>query len=164
MKRPWVFLLALAFAGAAHAQLYKWVDKDGKTRYGDAPPPGVKATVMGAPASGSSPAAPAASSGPAAKDTKDAKKGPMTPAEREQDYRKRQEEAKKDAEKAEQDRKEKAAKAEDCSRTKEYLATLESGQRISRTKPDGERYFMDDDQRAQEVAKARQTMQQVCGN
>ena len=141
MKKPWIFLVALLLAGAAHAQ-YKWVDKDGKTRYGDAPPPGVKATVMGAPASGSSPAAPAASSGPAAKDTKDAKKGPMTPAEREQDYRKRQADAKKDQEKSEKSEKAAADKVENCTRAKEYKATLETG-RVARTNAAGERYYMD---------------------
>lgn len=157
MKNPWIFLVALAFAGAAQAQLYKWVDKDGRTRYGDTPPPGVKATVMGEPASG---VAPPSAQGAA----KDAKKGPLTPAEQEQEYRKRQQEAKKDSEKQGQESKEKAAKAEDCARSKEYAAALESGQRISRTSPSGERYFMDDDQRAQELAKTRQTTQQVCAN
>jgi Domain of unknown function (DUF4124) len=159
MKKPWIFIVALLLAGTAQAQLYKWVDKDGKTRYGDTPPPGIKATKMGAPASGSSPAPAAAD--PAAKD---AKKGPMTSAEREQDYRKRQEDAKKDADKAEQERKEKQAKADDCARTKEYLMTLESGQRIARTSPAGERYFMDENQRAQETATARDTIRQVCTN
>ena len=32
--------------GLAHAQAYRWVDKDGKVRYGDTPPPGVKAAPM----------------------------------------------------------------------------------------------------------------------
>ena len=151
MKKPWIFLVALLLAGAAHAQ-YKWVDKDGKTRYGDTPPAGVKATKLGAPASGSGPAAAPAAAG------KDAKKGPMTPAEKEQDYRNRQEEAKKDREKEDKEAKEKQAKAEDCARNKEYVMTLESGQRVVRTRADGERYFMDDDQRAQEVAEAKRLM------
>ena len=162
MKKPWIFLMALAFAGAALAQQYKWVDKDGKTRYGDTPPPGVKATRMGAPASGTAPAAAAPASPGAA--APGAKKGPLTPAEQEQEYRKRQDEARKKNEKAEQDRQAQATKMEDCNRTKEYLRTLQSGQRISRNKPDGERYFMDDAQTAQEIATAQQTIQQVCTN
>ena len=157
MKNPWIFLVALAFAGAAHAQLYKWIDKDGKARYGDTPPPGVKATLMGEPASGPGPAA-----APAGAAGKDAKKGPLTPAEQEQAYRKRQEEAKKNSDKADQERKEKAAKQEDCARAKEAVLTLESGQRISRANAAGERYFLDDSQRAEELAKARQAQQQSC--
>jgi hypothetical protein len=151
MKKPWIFLVALLLAGAAHAQ-YKWVDKDGKTRYGDTPPPGVKATKMGAPASGRGPApVPAAAS-------KDAKKGPMTPAEKEQDYRNRQEEAKKEQEKAEKERKHEQDKSEDCARNREYVMTLESGQRIMRTRPDGERYYLEDAQREQELAEAKRLM------
>ncbi len=158
MKNPWIFLLALAFAfaGAAHAQ-YRWVDKDGKTRYGDTPPPGVKATALGAPASGSAPApAPAA-----AATSKDAKKGPMTTAEREQDYRKRQELAKKEAEKSEKGQKAAAEKVENCTRAREYKVTLDSG-RVARTNAAGERYYMDESQIAQEQVKAQQVIQQYC--
>ena len=78
------------------------------------------------------------------------------------EYPKAQEEAKKKSDKDEQDRKDKAAKQDDCARAKEAVVTLESGQRISRTNAAGERYFLDDDQRAQEVAKARQAQQQNC--
>jgi Domain of unknown function (DUF4124) len=156
MRKILVFLAIIGFAAAAHAQLYKWVDKDGKTRYGDTPPAGVKATALGAPASGSGPAA--ASPGAA---SKDAKKGPLTPAEQAQEFRKRQEEEKKATAKAESERGDQAAKAENCARTNEYLRTLESGQRIARSNAAGERYYMDENQIAQEVAKARQTLQQA---
>ncbi len=157
MKKPWVFLIALAMAGAAHAQLYKWIDKDGKTRYGDTPPPGVKATLMGAPASGPGPAA-----APAGAPGKDANKGPLTPAEQEQEYRRRQLEAKKASEKEEQDSKVKAAKQESCAQAKEAVRNVESGQRITRVNAAGERYFLDDDEKAQELAKARQAQQNNC--
>jgi len=157
MKKPWVFLIALAMAGAAHAQLYKWVDKDGKTRYGDTPPPGAKATVMSAPASGSAPAA-----APAGAPGKDAKKGPLTPAEQEQDYRRRQLEAKKASEKDERESKDKAARQEACAQASEAVRTMETGQRISRVNAAGERYFVGDDEVAQELAKARQAQQKNC--
>jgi hypothetical protein len=153
MKNPWIFLFALAFAGAAHAQ-YRWVDKDGKVRYGDTPPAGVKATALGAPASGSAPAAPPAAS-------KDAKKGPMTAAEKEQDYRKRQAEAKKDQEKSEKSQQAATDKAENCKSAREYQRTLETG-RVARTNAAGERYYMEEDQIAQELAKSKQAVQKNC--
>ncbi len=159
MKQAWVLLLALAFAGATQAQSYKWVDKDGKTRYGDTPPPGVKATSLKGPASGPGPAA--ASPNAAAKD---AKKGPLTNAEKEQDFRKRQEAARKDQEKAEQERQAKADNESECVRTRESLRTLQSGQRITRTNAAGEIYYQDESQTAQEIAKAQQTLKQFCGN
>ncbi len=159
MKHALIFLIVFVVAGGAHAQGYKWVDKDGKTRYGDAPPPGVKATTLKGPSSSASAASPAA----AAKDG-DAKKGPMSSAEKEQEYRKRQQASRKDQEKAEQERQAKADKAEDCARVREYLRTLESGQRIARTDAAGERYYMDEGQVAQEVTKAKQTSKLVCAN
>jgi hypothetical protein len=144
-KLFWVLALA---AGAASAQQYKWVDQDGKVRYGDVPPPGAKATRLKPPPPGSAPAT-------AAK--KDAKA--LTP---EQAFRKRQEEASKDREaqaKAEQNA---AVKRENCERAQAGLRTLESGQRISRTDASGERRFLEDGEIAQETAKARQNVQQWC--
>ncbi|HLX79842.1 MAG TPA: DUF4124 domain-containing protein [Burkholderiales bacterium] len=156
MRKILFFIAIVGFAAATQAQLYKWVDKDGKVRYSDVPPPGVNATSIKAP-----PPGPADSAGAA---SKDAKKGPLTPAEQEQEYRKRQEEAKKESEKAEKDRQAKAAKADDCARAKEYLRTLQSGQRIARTDAAGQRYYMDESQTAQEVEKTKQTTQQTCAN
>ena len=153
-----VLLAAFAFmaAGAAHAQQFKWVDSDGKVRYGDVPPPGVKATPLkGVPAA---PAPPAASAGKA----KDAKKGPLTPAEQEQEYRKRQAEAQKAAAGAEKEQGEKAAKQQNCEAARESLRAIESGQRIARTDAKGERYYLDEAQLAQEASKMRQAAQQAC--
>jgi Domain of unknown function (DUF4124) len=147
------FLLAAATAGA---QMYRWVDKDGKVRYGDTPPPGAKTSSVKAPPLGG--VAPAT----ATKDAKDAKKGPLTPAEQEQEYRKRQDEAKKASEKTEKDNQAQAAKNDACERAREYMQTLESGQRIQRTNASGERYYLDEGQVAQESAKAQQTIQQAC--
>ena len=37
--RIFMALLCLAVSASAHSQMYKWVDKDGKTHYSDKPPP-----------------------------------------------------------------------------------------------------------------------------
>ena len=143
----------------AQAQVYCWNTKDGKRQCGDTPPPGVKATAMGAPA------APAVSPPPAgAKDaaSKDAKKAPLTPAEQEQEFRKRQLEAQKAREKEEQARRDADAKNENCERAREALRTFESGQRIARMDKQGERVYLDDAQVAQEAEKARQAVQRSC--
>ena len=153
MKAFCIGLALLFAAGGALAQMYRWVDADGKVRYGDTPPPGVKTSSIKAPSSGG--AAPAAGA-------KDAKKGPLTAAEQEQEYRKRQTDAGKAAAKAEAERRAKSERNEACERTKEYLGTLQSGQRIARTDAKGERYYMEEAQVAQEVAKAQQAMQQAC--
>jgi len=138
------------------AQHYKWLDERGRVQYGDSPPPGAKATRLGPPA--------AATAQPAPKeaDAKAAKKGPLTPAEQEAEFRKRQAEAAKEREKQAQATQEAQAKKENCSRAQESLRALESGQRIARTDAKGERYYLEDAQLAQETVKARQTVQQWC--
>jgi hypothetical protein len=146
--------LATISAGAAQAQIKCWTDANGKRGCGDSPPPGAKViTVRGTTSSESAPAAAA---------SKDGKKGPMTSAEKEKDYRERQAEAQKAAAKAEAERQDKVARNEGCERTKEYLRTLESGQRIARTNPSGERYYLDENQVAQELARTRESMQKAC--
>ena len=150
MKRALIGLVLMMFATAAAAQLYKWVDKDGKVRYGDTPPPGVNATPLKGP--------PRAAGAPAA----DAKKGEKDKLSPEAAFRKRQEEAAKDREKQAQTEAQTAAKKEDCARAQEAVRTLESGQRIARTDSKGERYYMEDAEIAKELAKSRQAMQQAC--
>ena len=151
--------LLLAFAATASAQMYRWVDKDGRVRYSDTPPPaGIKGTVLQqAPAS--SPAAP--ESGDAA--AKDAKKGPLTPAEQEAEYRKRQMTAQKAREKDEQVQRDAQTKQENCTRARQAFATFESGIRISRVGADGERYYLEDAQRSAEMEQARQQVSSACG-
>ncbi len=152
MRKLLVVLFAASVATAAQAQIKCWTNAAGKRECGDTPPPGAKVNVI----RGASPAA-----APPSTASKDAK-GPLTPAEQEQEYRKRQLEAQKARDKEEQGRKEAEAKRENCQRAQEALRTLESGQRIARTDQKGERYFLDESQIAQEVAKARQQVQQAC--
>lgn len=147
----------VAGMAAASAQNYKWIDKDGKVRYGDTPPPGAKSTQLKPPPG---PAAPSAAAGSAA--AKDAKKGPLTPAEQEQAFRKRQLEAKATEEKAQKSQAASAEKAQACASARENLRALESGQRISRTDEKGERYFIDDAQREKDMARSREQVKQVC--
>ncbi|MGH8691117.1 MAG: DUF4124 domain-containing protein [Burkholderiales bacterium] len=150
MKRLFAFLAVALFAAAATAQQYKWIDQDGRVRYGDVPPPGVKATRLKPP---SGPSAP-----PAAAAKKDGK-APLSP---EAAFRKRQEDAAKDAEKQSQADAQAREKQENCARAQEYLRTLEAGGRISRTDAQGERYYLEDAQIAQETVRARQNAQQSC--
>jgi len=146
-----VFGLLFLFAGATSAQQYKWVDKDGKVRYGDVPPPGANATRMKPPPQGPAPA-------PSAAAKKDAGKA-LTP---EQAFRKRQEDAAKERETQAKADEVAQTKRENCTRAQDTLRMLESGQRISRTDAKGERYYLEESQVAQETAKARQAVQQWC--
>ena len=155
--RKLLLLLACALAtGAAQAQIKCW-NEGGRRVCGDAPPAGAKVTTLNTPAG---PAAPAPAT--ATKDGKAASKGPLTPAEQEQAYRKRQAEANKAAEKTAALEKQAAEKTENCARARAAARQYESGQRITITNAQGERVFLDDAQVAQESAKARQAVQELC--
>ncbi|MFL5071697.1 MAG: DUF4124 domain-containing protein, partial [Xanthobacteraceae bacterium] len=144
-------LSAVLCTGTAAAQS-KWVDRDGRVTYGDAPPAGVNAAPMRR--------APAALSrvedAPADKDSKDdakdAKK-PLTPAEQDAAFRKRQQEAEKDREKHAKAERDLADKRDNCTRAREYTRTLDAG-RVVRTDAKGESYYLDDGQIAQERKRA----------
>jgi hypothetical protein len=161
MTKSVILAVMLAFAATAFAQMYRWVDKDGRVHYtATPPPPGVTSRTLRAPAA---PAAPAADDAAKDADAKDARKGPLTPAEQEQEFRKRQLEAQKAREKEALAAKDAEAKQENCARAREALRTFESGQRVSRTDPQGERYYLDDDAHARETEAARRAVQDWCG-
>ncbi len=164
MKRSKLYLIALALtlcAAGAQAQQYKWKDSRGRTVYGDIPPAGVKAVPL-------SSVAPPPSAGPSAPTTEDGAKAaakpsrPLTPAEQEMEFRRRVKEAQEaaakqaDKDKAERDRQ------QNCELAREQERSLTSGQRISRVDEKGERYYMNDAQRAQELAQARSSISQWC--
>ncbi|WP_428137595.1 DUF4124 domain-containing protein [Bradyrhizobium sp.] len=155
MHRIALLLAALAFAAVAHAQQFRWVDKNGKVQYGDVPPPGVKATPLRAPAGPPSPPPAAAAKDGAAKGAEKA----LTPEEA---FRKRQEDQKKAAAKAAAAEREAAEKKENCARAQGQLRDLESGMRIARSNEKGERVFMDDAQRARETEAARKSVAEWC--
>lgn len=159
--------LVAVYAAPASAQ-WAWRDATGRTVYSDRPPPAsVKSDqILRQPSTQSfgtaaAPNAPAAE-GKDAKDAKDAPKGPKTLAEREAEFRKRQQEnadaEKKQAE--EQSRSEQ--KAAECERMRGYLKALEDGQRIARTDAQGNREFLDDAARAKEVTRVRDGMSRNC--
>ncbi len=159
MTKSVLLAVMLAFAASAFAQMYRWVDKDGRVHYtATPPPPGVKARTLQAPTV----TAPAPDE--AAKDAaaKDAPRGPLTPAEQEQEFRKRQLEAQKASEKQAQAAKEAEIKQGNCDRARAALATYESGQRVARTNAQGERYYLEEDALARETDAARQAVRDWC--
>jgi hypothetical protein len=162
-----VAMLGLALAPLAHAQQYKWIDKNGKTQYGDAPPAGVKAVPLKGPAQPPAPP-PAAKDSAKKEDGKDgdaksaAKKGPLTPAEQEAEFRKRRLEQEKSAEESAKKKEETAQKAANCEQSRGTLRSLESGERISRTNAAGERSFLDDAGRQAEIAKTQKSIAENC--
>lgn len=174
MKTPIQLFVALAVllaAATVTAQVYKWVDKDGKVQYTDTPPPtdvkGTPKKVDTRPASAPAaiPAAPTKSApdNDAGKDTaKGALAKPLTLEERSKESDKRRAERieaeKKAAEQAKLDK----ANQERCKEATHYLRDLETGRPISTTDDAGERKILDDAARSAELARARSAMSQSC--
>jgi superfamily II RNA helicase len=159
----------VAFAVAPVEAQWAWRDDNGRVMYSDRPPPpNIKASAIlrqpPAAASAASSTTPSPTSGAddaAKSDTKPAD-APKTLAEREMEFRKRQQERAATERKAQEEQQKSAAKAADCERSRGYLRALEEGQRITRTDASGNREFLDDAQRAQEVERTRKLVQSLC--
>ncbi len=152
-------LLAVS-AAPAHAQ-WKWRDSKGQVHVSDLPPPREVADKdillrPGAkPGAEAKPEASGAASAPP--------KMPGKPsADPELEAKKRKAEAEQAAKTKAEDEKQAQVKAENCKRARSALAGLESGQRLARINEKGEREFVDDKQRSEEVRRTRELMAAEC--
>ena len=145
---PWIALFA---AGTASAQVYKCVDASGKTVYLQSPcPPGQSSKIIRATPPATAPAAPAAKPGD---------KPPLTP---EQAFQKRQKDRQEAEKKAGDEQAEARRKQEACQQAREQLSRFGSGMRIAGVNAQGERYYLDDAQVAQEKARAQAAANHWC--
>ena len=155
-------LLGLTLALPAAAQ-WKWRDQRGQTQYSDLPPPpGIPdSAILQRPNAGNAarravlPAAPAsaASAAPlAAVRASD----PELEAKR-----KKAEQEAADKKKAEEE-KVAAIRADNCSRAKAQMRTIDSGMRIARVNEKGEREILDDAARAAEAKRTRDAIASEC--
>jgi hypothetical protein len=155
-------LLAIAFAAAASAQTYKWVDRNGRVQYGDTPPADASSvTRLRTPSGAVAPApaaAPEAKKEAAAKDPKDKDKA-LTP---EQAFQKRQQDRQKAEEAADKERAKAEEKRVNCDQAQANLRQLQSGQRMWTVNSAGERIFMEDNQRAAQIDRAQQAASRWC--
>jgi len=159
MIRVALFTLGFFAMASAQAQVYKCADASGNISYSQVPCP---ANTKREPISkGGIPPAPAAAPVEGAAG-KDAKSGPTTPADREQAFRKRQQDQAKAAKDADQKGAAAHAKEANCNNARARLAQYEIGGRITQISPQGERYYMEDAQIESEKARARADVSQFC--
>lgn len=168
-----VLLLAVSFS--AQGQLYKWVDKDGKTQYTDQPPPPGAARNEKKLDIKSAPAQPAAAKATDKAVTKADDKGkagdkvtdkekdkpgvPKTTAEKELDFKKRR------AAEAEAETKQQAEakqNQEKCAQAQTKLKTFQDTPRI--TIPDGKggSIYADDAARQKNIDEAQRDIASFC--
>ena len=146
MKRFALTLVVLLAATAANADIYQWKDKNGKTVISDKPP---SENVSEQKKFDSTSTTTNATT-------------PKTAADRDLEFRKRLKESQESSEKAKKEQTTAAENQENCTKARRYLQTLESGERVALRDDKGERYFMEDAQRAQETEKTRQAVQSNC--
>lgn len=144
--RPLLLAAILVFASSsAHAQVYKWVDAQGKVHFSDQPPPG----AVQAPSA--TPAAPSATASQ-----------PKSYVEKEMEFRKRRIEAEEARKKQEDQIAETRVKQQNCVNAKGNLKNLEDGGRVFEYNDKGERVFLNDNARQQAIREARQAVDSWC--
>jgi hypothetical protein len=155
MKRVLVGIALFLALSAGYAQIYQWKDDSGKTIISDKPPVGaarIERKIDAPPPSNPAGAAATTSTSATQKSL----------ADRELEFRQRQKEAQESAEKARKQQQAASEMSEYCESARRQLKALESGERLGARDDKGERYFLDDAQRAQETAKTRQLIAQNC--
>lgn len=155
MKTVKLFALLAATTfctSAALAQTYQWKDGSGRTVISDTPPPGSakeRQTLGGQPPAVTTPAEKAA-------------EAPKTTADKDMEFKKRQQEAKEKADKEAREQAAAAQKKENCERTRRNLNALESGQPLAQLDENGQPKLMENNQREQEMERARKFLAETC--
>ena len=139
-----IALAALLAAVAAHAQVYRWVDEQGRVHYGEVPPAGAKASPVE-----DKPAAPPGAS-----------KAAPDAAQQERDFQRRR----KEREQQEAREREAAAKAkQQCERERDRLAQLRTVRRIpAGVDEKGDRRYMSDAERADAMGSQEAAVARAC--
>jgi hypothetical protein len=154
-------MLGLLFTLPASAQ-WKWRDKGGQTQYSDLPPPPgtPEQDILQRPAGASARKA-AAPADPASAASGVPLLAPKAVEPELEAKRKKAEQDSADKAKAEQTRIA-ATRAENCTRAKAQMRSLDSGMRMGQINEKGERIVMDDAARAAETKTTREVIASEC--
>jgi hypothetical protein len=144
MKRTiWLLATALAVAPLAQAELYKYVDKNGKTVYSDQPPTdsdGRQVKTLGVGSAGA----------------------PKTAVEKDKDQDKVRKEAREKQEKADKTAKSAEEQQKACTQAQANHRAYAEGGRLYKYDDKGERVFMSDAEIDAEKERSRVAMDEAC--
>ncbi|WP_434516457.1 DUF4124 domain-containing protein [Dechloromonas sp. ARDL1] len=146
--------ILVAANNAVHAETYQWKDSSGQTVISDTPPPSNAKSRRAINARQPS----VVSEKPAEK----AAEGPKTTAEKDMEFKKRQQENKEKAEKLAKEQAAEADRKDNCERAKQNLAALQSDNPIATLDDKGQQKTMDTTQRDQELERARRVIAETC--
>jgi hypothetical protein len=142
-------LLALIAPRPCPAQIYKWVDAQGVTHYSSqSPPANARSQTLSLPAT-----APGAASSPDTTSWQD----------KDSAFRARYDKQKADeAKKEKEDAANALARRQACNKSRDDIAVIERSNSVYTLNAQGERVYMNDDQRAAALQSARTRAQQNC--
>jgi len=142
MNRLAVLVLACALAPLASAELYKYVDKDGKTVYTDQPPPTSDSKQLHVAPSGGA--------------------GGKSYVERDKELDKQRKAAADKEKKSEQTAAQAKAAEERCTQAQANYKSYEEGGRLLKYNEKGEREYMTDEEIEAARVKSKQQMDEAC--
>lgn len=164
IKKTIALMLTCAASGSVLAQ-FVWIDANGTRQYSDRPPPASvpKNRILKEPGSqqrSSSPADAEAATPAGVKDPAAVVKGPQTTAEKNADFIKRKNEQAEKDKKAAEEARAASDKAKNCERAQAYSRSLQSGERIASTDKNGEKSYISDERRAQDLRDTQRALQE----
>ncbi|MBX9899574.1 MAG: DUF4124 domain-containing protein [Burkholderiaceae bacterium] len=135
-----------------------WLDEKGSKQFSDQPPPASvpKNKILKSP--GRASLEPSTESKDAAASSPEKLQKPVTTASKNEDFLKRRAEQEEKDKKAAGEQQAKAEKDKACERARTYKQSLESGIRIASVDKNGERNYLDDAKRAQELAEVNKNL------
>jgi hypothetical protein len=145
MKRLMIVAAALALAPLASAQLYKHVDKDGRTVYSDQPPANANAKQINIP-----------------KSVTDVPSGAKSYVAQDKESQKKRKEAEAKAAKAGDPAKKAQEDEQRCAQAKSAHQTFVDGGRMFKYNEKGERVFLGDAEMDSERERTRREMEAAC--
>jgi hypothetical protein len=163
-SRILIIIVALFFTNHTAFAQYVWLNEKGIKQFSDQPPPpsvpDSKILKSPAPSKEKSNADSSDNAG-ANTDITDAPTNATQPesvADKEQAYKKRRAEAAAKEKKSEDEARVARAKADNCLRMRQYKRSLESGQRIPQTDDNGQKSYMSDEKREEELNQINQNI------
>ncbi len=159
MIRSTLLLCFTLFAGHACADIFEWVDKDGKKHYSDqSPPHDAKQSVTVRKYRSTANAAPTAAA-PGISAAPDKQK---SYTEMEADFKKRRVEKEEAEAKQRKELAEAAEKQKNCERARNHAKNLQNGGRFTKTGPDGEQIYLEDKEIDAAKDEASKQLEQWC--
>ncbi|MEO8629603.1 MAG: DUF4124 domain-containing protein [Betaproteobacteria bacterium] len=167
MKIRYATLALCLIAIPAWADMYKWVDSQGKSHYSDQPPPPttkrvetIKQSRPPADAESDDGGAPANGGKPDNAQKPDAKE--KNTADEEMEFRRRKLQQVEQEAKAQKDAQAAEERKRNCQRSTDQYSALQRGGRITKYGPNGEQLYLSDAEIAQELATAKKAMDSWC--